>query len=62
MELLHKITKANDVEGRSTDLGKKRRKTQNCGSVAKQKENGQNIGNAMRRHRICKTSHGGMRN
>ena len=29
---------------------------------AKKEKNGQHIGNAMRRCRVCKTNHGGMRN
>ena len=56
--------KANDVGGGEEYRSwGKRRKTRNCWSAAKQKEkNGQHIGNATRRYRMCKTCHGGMWN
>ena len=56
--LLHRITKE-----RNTDLGERVGRCEIVGKLrSKKKNNGQNIGNAMRRYRICKSSHGGMRN
>ena len=56
VEKMIKSDRANDVEGRSTDLGE-RKKMRGCWKVVKQKgKNGQNIGNAMGRYGVCRTS------
>ena len=50
--LLHKITKANDVEERSTDPEEKGRRRECAGTLrSKKKKNGQNICSAMRKLR-----------